>query len=145
MSLLRYYLKNKIDAIKLLQTKKKQVGMVGDGINDAPALAQADVGFAMGSGTDVAIESADVTFMYNTLTNVATAIGISKATVANMKQNLFWAFAYNIIGIPIASGLLYPFFHVLLNPVIATVAMALSSLTVVLNATRLYFFKPKGI
>jgi len=136
---------NKIDEIKSLQQKKKLVGMVGDGINDAPALAQADVGFAMGSGTDVAIESAEVTFIRNTLTNVAVAIAISKATVRNMKQNLFWAFAYNVCGIPIAAGILYPFFHVLLNPIIASAAMALSSLTVVLNATRLHFFKPKGI
>lgn len=135
--------KNKIDKVKSLQKKHKQIGMVGDGINDAPALAQADVGFAMGSGIDIAIESADVTLIHNTLSNVSIAIAISKTTVANMKQNLFWAFAYNVCGIPIAAGILYPFFHVLLNPVIASAAMALSSVTVVLNATRLYFFKPK--
>jgi Cu+-exporting ATPase len=136
---------HKIQAVQKLQAQKKQVGMVGDGINDAPALAQADVGFAMGSGTDVAIESADVTFVRNSLTNVPIAIAISKATIRNMKENLFWAFAYNVCGIPIAAGILYPFFHVLLNPIIASAAMALSSLTVVLNATRLHFLKPKEI
>ena len=134
----------KADKVVELQQNKFVVGMVGDGINDAPALARADVGFAIGTGTDVAIESADVTLMRGSLTGVADAIAISKATVSNIKQNLFGAFIYNTLGIPVAAGILFPFFGLLLNPMIAGAAMAMSSVTVVSNANRLRWFKFEG-
>ena len=135
--------KDKADAVKDMQSNHQIVGMVGDGINDAPALTQADVGFAIGAGTDVAIESADITLIGNSIEGVVNAIKISKATMRNIKQNLFGAFIYNIIGIPVAAGVLYPIIGVLLNPMIAGAAMAASSLTVVSNANRLRCFTIK--
>ena len=133
----------KANKVQELQEQGEVVGMTGDGINDAPALALADVGFAIGTGTDVAIESADITLMRGSLHGLANAIAVSKATLRNIKQNLFGAFVYNVAGIPFAAGALYPFFGVLLSPVIAGAAMAFSSLTVVSNANRLRLFKAK--
>ena len=134
---------DKANKVKELQEGGEIVGMTGDGINDAPALALADVGFAIGTGTDVAIESADITLMRGSLHGLADAIAVSKVTLRNIKQNLFGAFVYNVAGIPFAAGVLYPFFGILLSPVIAGAAMAFSSLTVVSNANRLRFFKAK--
>ena len=128
---------DKASVVKSLQEKGERVGMVGDGINDAPALAQADVGFAIGTGTDVAIESADVVLLQGSLLKIADTMALSRLTVSNIKQNLLGAFFYNTIGIPVAAGLLYPLFGVLLNPMIAGAAMAMSSVTVVSNANRL--------
>jgi Cu+-exporting ATPase len=132
---------DKSNKVEALQAEGEIVGMTGDGINDAPALAKANVGFAIGTGTDVAIESADITLMRGSLHGLADAIAISKATLRNIKQNLFGAFIYNVAGIPFAAGVLYPFFGLLLSPVIAGAAMAFSSLTVVSNANRLRLFK----
>lgn len=132
---------NKSDKVAVLQERGEVVGMVGDGINDAPALARADVGFAIGTGTDVAIESASVTLMRGSLHGVPDAIAISRATVRNIKQNLLGAFIYNTLGIPVAAGILYPLTGLLLNPIIAGAAMAMSSVTVVTNANRLRWFR----
>src|SRR5690606_11980222 len=134
----------KVDAVRKLKAEHGQLAFVGDGINDAPALAEADVGLAVGTGTDIAIEAADVVLMSGSLMGVPTAIALSRATLGNIRQNLFWAFAYNTALIPVAAGVLYPAWGILLSPIFAAGAMALSSIFVLGNALRLRGFHATG-
>ena len=135
---------DKESVVREIQQKGGKTAMIGDGINDAPALARADVGIAIGAGTDVAIESADIVLMKSDLMDAVTAVKLSRAVIKNVKENLFWAFFYNALCIPLAAGVFYPLFQIKLNPMIGAAAMSLSSVCVVSNALRLRLFKPNN-